>query len=247
LRFTDNEEFSLFTRRPDKPIPGGQGTAVMLGRVISSGNAIGVGKFLLVNPVSVMGAEVEGGAAVLTTLSNAAIAVYFLGPHLTQPGELLICRRVDHRWVAERGTSQKKSGHTLPGCPCTELPDSLFMHVKIVSPLSLVVPAALTYMSRPADLSVYSTDPVGYYSAKYTSSDGLYALRFWFSCIQGVYYVWGLFTPDSVLGYPGIFRIMSWLVGLGGNTCNPISLTNGATDSGNYRAQGISINGVGPA
>lgn len=139
-------------------------------------------------------------------------------------------------------------GHTVAGCPCTAIPDTIYLHV--ASPPSgdnLVFPAAIAWQTKPSDLSRYTSDPTGYYSDEFTSSSGNYKFRYWFGCSQGQYFVSGLFTPDSPLGYPGRFLVMQWLVGLSGNTCTPFSLTNGSTANTSFRAAGISVDGTGPA
>ena len=60
-----------------------------------------VGKFLLVNPVEVLGAEVEGGAPAYS-VGMAVVPVYLAGPWVPMVGDLLVCRFVDFRWVADR-------------------------------------------------------------------------------------------------------------------------------------------------
>ena len=59
-------------------------------------------------------------------------------------------------------------------------------------------------------------------------------------------------TVDSPVGYGEKNRVMTWLVGLPGNTCGPpqgaaFSLANGGVRNSPYAPQGISINGSGPA
>jgi hypothetical protein len=75
---------------------------------------------------------------------------------------------------------------------------------------SVVYPSPLTFAQRPAELSVYRSDDPGFYSAAdFVSSDLFYKFRYWFGCSQGSYFVGGLLTPDSPLGYPGFFLIAS--------------------------------------
>jgi hypothetical protein len=227
------------------------GSAAMVGRVASASAEIAVGKFLLVNPVSVLGAEAEGGAGVTLADTTTTVPVYLVGPGLPQTGDLLVCRFVDFRWVAERKGATAPGGNTIPGCPCVDIPASLYMHVAtqpVAGFVSFVFPSALQWMAKPAELAIYRSDAFGYYgTTDVWSSDNTSKFRYWFSCSGGIYFVSGLLTPDSPFGYPGQFLIMSWLAGLPGNTCSPFRLTNGSTTSSVYRVQGISIDTGGPS
>jgi hypothetical protein len=206
----------------------------------------------MVNPVSILGQEFEGGLANISVDTSVTIPVYLVGPHSAMQGDLLPCRFVDYRWAAERSSppSPPAPGHTLLGCPCTNIPSTIYFHVasQPQNVESLVFPATLQYGPVPSELTQYNSDPVGYYSTTALwASDSYYKFRYWFGCSQGTYFVFGLMTPDSPLGYPGKFGIMSWLVGMPGNSCSPFSLTNGASSSPLYMSQGIKVDAVGPA
>ena len=69
-----------------------------------------VGKFLMMNPVSVLGAESEGAAGVITVNSSVKVPVYLVGPGVPQTGDLLVCRFVDYRWVTQRRTPTSHPG-----------------------------------------------------------------------------------------------------------------------------------------
>ena len=250
-RFNANDRAALFTPRADQPLPGGPGTGRIIGRVATPSASIAVGRFLKVNPVTVSGPEHEGTPAVIAVDPSVEVSVYLVGPGLAEQGDLLICRFVNYRWVADRGKKRPAGGgYTILGCPCTAIPPTLYLHVAntVSAPDVLVFPAVLARSSKPADLARYSSDPTGYYSTStFMSSNGYLKFRYWFGCIQGVYFVQGLMTPDSPIGFPGQFLIMTWLVGLPGNSCEPFSLTRGATNSTTYQALGITITGQGPA
>jgi hypothetical protein len=248
-RFSNNDRHALFRSRPDRPLPGGSGRASFVGQVVSPASKIAVGKFLMVNPVSMYGPETEGMPGTSTIDSTQTIPVYLVGPDLAQTGDLLVCRRVDHRWVAERSQPASTLGDSIPGCPCTSIPGTLYLHAGtlVSAPEILVFPATFGRMAQPSELAVYNTDPIGYYSTEdFWSSDRYYHIRYWFGCTSGIYFLQGLMVPDSPIGYPGRFQVMTWLVGLPGNTCTPFSLTNGASTSPVYQAQNLSINGKGP-
>ncbi len=252
-RFSTNDRFALFSDRPARPLPGGQGRAAFVGQVVSPSSKIGVGKFLMVVPVTVFGTDQEGAPGVITIDSSEPIPVYLVGPDLAQTGDLLICRRVDHRWVAERDATQP-FGFTLPGCPCTNLPGTLYLHVgnpSVVAPEIFTVPATFVYGPKPAALAVYNSDPIGYYSTEdFWTADQDFHWMYWFGCQNGVYFLQLLMLPIAsgfAGSYPGTQLIMSWLVGLAGNTCNPLSLTNGSTNSVFFQEAELSISGQSPA
>ena len=88
----------------------------MVGQVVSVAAKIAVGDFLMVNPVSVFGAEAEGGSGVTTINGAVSVPVYLVGPGLPKTGDMLICRFIDHRWVAERKSTHVSAPN---GCNCT--------------------------------------------------------------------------------------------------------------------------------
>lgn len=82
--------------RPGLPSPG---APAFLGQVASSGTNLAVGKFMLVNPVEITGSEAEGATPSYATDTTRTVPVYVVsGPPAA--GARVICRRVDHRWVA---------------------------------------------------------------------------------------------------------------------------------------------------
>lgn len=245
----DRDRFRRLFGRPDQTLKSALGTPAMLGTVISTAANIAVGSFLIVQPTAALGAGVEGGSGSIT-VDSETVPVLLLGPHLAATGDLLVCRFVNYRWVAERASPAGGPTHTIPGCPCTAIPDQLFLHVGVAAPpgLDYVVPMILQYGPKPAALAFYNADPNGYYStAPHTTSDGNFKVWYWFGCSAGLYFLQFLYDPTSPNGYPERGLIMSWLVGLSGNTCTPFSLTNGTSSVSLYRSQGISINGQGPA
>ena len=221
------------------------GTATMIGTVYNAGAMPTAlpGRFA-VHVASASGAESEGAAvAVAATGKNAVMTV--IGTKVPVVGDVLIAKLIGGHWVARRGSSGGGThGFIIPGCPCTNIPGVLNFKVKKLAPpwLSGVYPDTLTRRAQPVDLARYATDPVGYYGDHtFTSLDGFYKYRYWFSCQDGVYYLSGYLTADSVAGFPNRFIIMSWLVGLPGNICTPFTLTNGATQNTTFQEQGISI------
>ena len=98
-----------------------------LGQVASVGSKIGVGKFLIVNPVAVLGPDVEGGVGTFSVDAATAVPVYLLGPTAPARGDYLICRFVQHRWVTDRPGAAPAANPVIgiAGCTCQGTPASL--------------------------------------------------------------------------------------------------------------------------
>lgn len=248
----------------------GPGEGVMVGRVVTPTASIGVGKYLLVNPVSVYGAEAEGGPGALSVDSTAAIPVYLIGPKPAQQGDLLVCRFIQYRWVAERW-SKASTGHTLAGCGCANIPGTIFMHVANPQTQHLtfadyytyspVVSSSLRYQLRPMDtvptgVNIVNYSPAYYSDAKYNAYVYVSAqwvlngtIRFYMYCdpFSGSYSVGLIYTtdpPQSANGsyYSGVFSgLISFHPGFPGNPCSPFRMTNGVPANNNVRNLGITL------
>lgn len=93
--------------RPPRPSLASGGAPAFVGRVTTISPA--VGEYLLVTPVTVTGAEVEGGTGTIID-GSGSVPVYLVGPSTAITGELLACRFVDYRWVAERVATSTGGG-----------------------------------------------------------------------------------------------------------------------------------------
>lgn len=191
-----------------------------------------VGHFILVHPVRVLGVEVEGGLPIKSVDTSVSLPVYLLGPGIPALGDDLICRRVRHRWVAERkGSAPVLIGPgNILGCPCQALPARIAIH-----PLSegcdggTFYSDTLVWQPRPAAYASLGTLDPGYYGTG-TFLDGAgSSFQFFFTCSHG----------DFTLGrlYPGPPAILdsvrwSWPIGVPGNSCSPFSLTVGTAADG---------------
>lgn len=143
------------------PTPGQRfatGAPAMVGKVVTASASIQPGLFLLVNPVTVFGPQVEGGPAT-TTIDTSTVPVLLLGPGKPAMGDMLICRYVEHRWIAERKTTTPTSTN---GCNCT-WPKTLSFRGSVTqataafyfnnAPASFPEPTyTLTYGPRPGDI-----------------------------------------------------------------------------------------------
>lgn len=211
------------------------------------------------SPAGATGIEQEGGGSDLMARTQVMF-VTVLGA-VPDAGDYLLARLIGGRWVAERGASAPETGHTVTGCPCHNIPDSIFLRVQNAPPPSvtrLVWPATITWQTKPADLHVYNIPSPGYFSDVFEGighlEDGTEyvasTFRYYFSCSLGLYVVSGLFIDGSPGGYPGSFPIMQWLIGLGFdgvfNACSPFNLPFGSPASLIIRNQGVSMDASGP-
>ena len=89
------------------------------------------GYYYLVNPVSVLGPEVEGATANLVADMTRTVIVCVIGTKGPSAGDDLVCKFVENRWVAERygATSPPPPPPppTIPGCTCSVIPGTLTM------------------------------------------------------------------------------------------------------------------------
>lgn len=236
-------------RNHHTPRPAGRaGSPRFAGRVTTAAPGCVPGLFITLQPVTVTGAEAEGQPGTFTDY-GATVAVYFMGPRPTAPGEVLLARWADFRWVAARGGHAGTTNtHNLTGCACTAIPATVAMTCDPPppdqGPDDYLFPATLAYGPKPADLAMYQAADPGYYTTVVMSSrDGTARFRYAMICSFGNYSVFGMMTPDSPLGYPGSFPIMRWLPGLARNTCSPFSMHAGATDTTAYRTRHVFLDG----
>lgn len=116
-------------RSNSRPIDRGttsSASPAFVGKVTSTGTNLGAGKFARVTPQMLLGDEVEAGAGTKADQPGSQL-VYILGPSAPATDDLLVCRFVDYRWVAERMTGGGSGGGICDGCPLTTDPISYFV------------------------------------------------------------------------------------------------------------------------
>jgi hypothetical protein len=145
------------------------GAPAFLGLVVSTGANLGVGKFMLVNPVDVTGAEVESGAAGLTVDTSVTVLVDAIGPAAPATGDYVVCRHVNFRWVADKQTVGGGGGGTVGFtvcCPSNAVPTTVTLSFTFGSPGSIAtynhqcINTTLTYMTT---LPAYAAGGVNRY------------------------------------------------------------------------------------
>jgi hypothetical protein len=237
---------------PDPPDRSGLGSAAFVGQVTSSGANLAVGKFLLVTPVDVTGAESEGGAATFTALSGS-VPAYVLGPRVPANGDRILCRRVGHRWVVESGRSAGTGGGpgNIPGCTCQGTPGAVSVTVQY--PLgqtaadyghSFQDSTLRWYYPDPPPYPVAAGAPPWYFSESTWVDDNGLTCTYALVCSGSLYKLAHSATSPLSPGWPTLetpggpdggyqnFTIGATSPTFGTNTCSPFNLPFGVAPSG---------------
>ena len=184
-------------------------------------------KFFAVHPVNVVGAEGEGNAGTSSVDLTRTFYVYVIGSNAPVAGDMLVCRYVGNRWVAERmGTASSRI--TLPGCPCL-IPLSLTMSV--VRPdanFGMFQNCTLAWQATPPGLALLSLGASSYLSTTTILDElTLDEFRYHFFC-SGGYFCINRVYETSVYGSPFSDAIRyRWQGGQPGNSCTPFLMSNG--------------------
>jgi len=225
-------------------LPEGGGTPAFVGQVTSGGSMLGVGKFFLVQPVSILGGESEAGVGAISSNPSASIPVYLLGPGVPATGDYLICRFVDHRWVAEKtgGTGGPSNLITLPSCFC---PVPRTLRMTSADPncnYRMFQSCTLQYGLPPAIFaSLNITGPTFLSTTLFLDPISNASFYYHLYCLHNQFLLTRLY-PTSPYGSP--FRdgtLYTWLVGGYGNVCNPFSLHSGAPFPGSDASCSVTI------
>jgi len=248
LRRRQEEALVRNERRPKRDC----GTPAILGQIYNGGAMPSSlpGRFAT-HPTILLGAETEGSTPTYSVDTTRTIFFTVVGSTVPIVGDVLMGKLIDGRWCAKRGGGSSGGPHTLPGCPCTVVPDTLFMHVA-TQPTngteSVVFPCTLTFQPTPSDIPGVTPNPSWYSDGPYTSTNGNYIVRYRFGCSLGLYFVDAWTTTSSPLG--GAFSIASWAVGFTGNQCSPFEMGAGGFTSwhspNGQPDQGVVISTTGP-
>jgi hypothetical protein len=217
--------------------PSSSGQAAFVGRVVGSPTVpTSTGCYFSVNPVSVMGQEVESGTGSLVLNSATTVLVYVCGKTPPIVGDDLICRFIGSRWVAEKSSGRPTSGTPIKiaGCPCLTTPAT----VQMVSQN----PSAQNGMFQSTPLVYGPTPPVfqnlqipdSIHLSPGTFTDAITgdAFRYYFACEPGAYLLRRLFpTTTFVSPYQDDIRYR-WSLASPGNSCTPMMLLNGRVYDG---------------
>lgn len=218
---------------PGLPDPRGVGGPVFVGRNTTASPV--VGHFIAVNPVRILGPQVEGGLPVKSVDTSVKFPVYLLGPGLPAVGDDLICRHVRHRWVAERMAGGVVVGPgNIPGCGCQSLPARIAIHPASEGcNTGIFYSDTLVWQAKPAAYAGLAILDPGYYGTG-TFLDGTGTpFQYYFTCNGGQFSVSRVYP-----GPPARLDTLrwSWSIASPGNTCTPFSLTSGTVFAGGSQA-----------
>ena len=231
----------------------GGGVPSFVGEVTSPTSKIGVGDFLLVQPMFVMGPEVEGGSGNFMAIGSTQVPVYLTGPGKPATGDLLVCRFLDNRWVTERSTNYHatgggtKSTGTLPYCFCDPLPATLTMisadpncNYKMFQSCTIV------FGPTPAAFAGLNLGPYCYLSTQGFPDPLANGSIFYYNvtCQYNQILLYRVYL-QSPYGSP--YRdglLYSWGLGGYGNTCLPFQLENGVAYPGSDASCYVTIQGA---
>lgn len=208
------------------------GTPRFLGRIVSTGANLGVGKFLLVNPSEALGSPVEGGPAMMVVDTARTVPVYLAGPGVPSTGDYVVCRFADYRWTCtwRGGTGTPPIVIGIPGCFCQQVPTTLNLTVTYGSNET-----ASTYGNayKPCSLAYYPAgSPPPYIPLENYPGAGFYSTTAWVDDYGFTdYYRLSCFASQFSLGFgqyggglwqsPG--QLFNWAMGSRNpvNFCDP--------------------------
>ena len=237
------------SRRPARRHASG-GAAAFVGKVTSTTGTPGT--FVRVIPQGLTGSEVTNGAGTSTAGSGSQL-VYLVGPSATVVGDLLVCRSVDYRWVAERMHTNGASGGggigTLPFCFCPDPPGTLAMvSTDPLCNFQMFQSCTITYQPTPAALLPLAIGANNYLSYPDGFPDPVAGGAIFYYRLTCQFNQWLLSRCyiTSPYGSPYLDGILvTYNIGAPGNTCadDSLHLNDPVFFPGSDLSCGVSING----
>lgn len=230
------------------PDPGRRspGTPAFAARVTSTGT-LSIGDFVRVEPVDVSGAEVNGTAGVFTAGTTHLFALP-IGPGAPVTGDLVIVRRVEHRWVFDKkltggGGGIYGNGH-IPNCFCDPIPGTLTMtSADPACNYQMFQSCTIQWQPTPPSFGPLNLGPNAFISNEsFSDPIGGGAMFFYYlNCTFNQFSLTRIY-PTSPYGSPYRDGILyTWLLGATGNTCLPFHLDNGSAFPGSDVSCSVTI------
>ena len=232
------------------PLAANDALPSFLGRVVSVQSSIKSGRFVKVIPAVLLGKEREGGGGIFSDAGQGSKApsalVFLLGSFVPMTGDYLVCRFVDHRWVAGTtgGGSSQGTGILLPSCFCL-VPPTLQMVSGFPSCNYKMFQSCTIQYGPPPPAMVAQNFTSNVFTSTSSFVDPITGSSFfyYFWCQYNQFFLTRIF-PTSPLGSPYRDAILySWVVGGYANTCQPFRLENGAAFPGSDTSCQVSIIG----
>ena len=226
-----------------------------LGRVVSSGTNLKAGQFCKVVPSTVLGIEQEGGSGVFadstagsaSSATPATVFVYLLGSLPPKTGDFLVCRFVDHRWVAETsgaGSGPGLGGVIIPTCLCTVPPSLQMTSAHPQCNYGMFQSCSLSYGPPPPSMAAFGLKNNVFTSPRSFVDPITNAEFYYYLNCQGNQFFLTRIYPTSPYGSPYRDGILyTWVIGENGNTCTPLQLIHGSSYPGSDPTCSVSITG----
>jgi hypothetical protein len=233
---------------PRRASLGDVGAPAFIGKVITAAPA--VGKYFLANLIAIAGNEVEGGGASFAETTGQPVPVYLLGPAVPVTGDYLVCKFVDYRWVAERGTAGSGGGGggvgVIPNCFCTTVPATLTMtSADEMCNYQMFRSCTIQYGPTPACYAALNL-PANTFLSVQTFPDPLSngaIFQYFLTCLYNQFSLTRIYCTSP---YGSPYRdgvLYSWVLGGYGNTCSPFRLDSGSAYPGSDATCGVTIDG----
>lgn len=211
--------------------PAGQPSFV--GRIVADAmQPTSTDRYYLVNPVSVLGAEAEGGTPTLVADATKSALVCVIGTKAPSAGDDLICRFVENRWVAERyGASPPPPPPpppTIPGCSCATIPTTLQMSSSGPCVPSDFQACTLEWGPTPAEFASINLGANCFLSTQVFSdpfTGGTF--RYNLSCDTVFFRLSRVYEPSPDGPAFRDSATYTWQMGANGNSCSPFLLASG--------------------
>ena len=219
-----------------------------LGRVVTSETSVKVGRFIKVVPSTVLGTEREGGSGNFSANggSSPPVLVYLMGSFVPMPGDFVVCRFVDHRWVTELsgGGSSHGQGIVLGSCFCLLPPVLRMTSGDPNCNYAMFQSCTLAYGPPPPAMRALNfTENLFSSSATFVDPITNSSFFYYFACLYNQFFLTRIF-PSSPLGNPYRDGILyNWIVGGYGNTCQPFRLEYGMPFPGSDATCSVTISG----
>lgn len=127
-------------------------------------------------------------------------------------------------------------GVTLPGCPCTNIPQTLTVDVVSQAFNTHFIDGTMTWRTVPSDVASAFPESPAFWSDildyDYTNTGIRY--RWGLRCETGFYRLRAMAVedPNPVFGLPYALSGTTYVIGASGNACSPFALTNGSNTIG---------------
>ena len=231
LRPRQARDASEVARRPIGTSPAGQPSFV--GRVVADAHQpTASGYYYLVNPVSVVGSEAEGGSPALLPDTTTTALVCVIGTRAPSSGDDLICRFVENRWVAERyGATPPPPPPptpTIPGCTCTSIPATLHMSSSGPCVPSDFQTCTIQWGPTPTEFTSLGLGANCFLSTQVFNdpfTGGTF--RYNLGCDTVYFRLSRVYEPSSFGPAYHDSAIYTWQISSPGNSCSPFLLSSG--------------------